>query len=590
MNSIKKQSGVAAIWFVFVFIALAGFTALGVEGTRYMNYKARLGDALETSSLLLAADQAEKELSLRGSEQVKRKQASLDLVNNTIKSYLKDTQDIPKTDIKISQNGSKPEFSYKVAAVTRHDSFMHMSGAPSFDKQQDVSNFASAAKHSAGGGNGGAADVVLVVDHSMAMNADTCTYRESAGKTRLQSAKQAVAHQIVRFFIEQVRRPNETDESKIGRVAVVPYENATRNRMRGWTEENPSPNAAVMCENHLAFKSAGGSGYDEFNWQAELDKNKGKSPEELSKDTALKMQPYMAKSLFTENKIGRDTKVVNDWLPFNAEDVDIRRTIERALSGRVRNTNADLKVDGSQAIQRDFNRICRGNMMTIGFDHQWNIGPLDKQQMKYDPFTNRVRSFNSGSAWQTTVDGQSEQYKGSWTSSFQGILGGVEQIKQHKGDRPLMVVLIAGGRDTPNVDTQLTRLATDYKGQPFKQELLTKQLISGKQGLFSQVKAKYPYAQFVLLRFQPNNPSKKLTLNYQDAFDVIYDVKYQKASGNNMTGECKNFDSSVNNDYQFDAGMMGDLEAKVAELLGVAKDAYGAGSAEVGSLDNRRKK
>ncbi|MDC5868321.1 hypothetical protein OPW39_05710 [Vibrio europaeus] len=58
----NKQRGAASIWFVLVFVALAGFTALGIEGSRYLNYKARLGDALETSSLLLAADQAEKVL------------------------------------------------------------------------------------------------------------------------------------------------------------------------------------------------------------------------------------------------------------------------------------------------------------------------------------------------------------------------------------------------------------------------------------------------------------------------------------------------------------------------------------------------
>ena len=48
MHSFKRQSGVAAIWFVLIFIALASLTALGVEGARYLNNKARLGDALET--------------------------------------------------------------------------------------------------------------------------------------------------------------------------------------------------------------------------------------------------------------------------------------------------------------------------------------------------------------------------------------------------------------------------------------------------------------------------------------------------------------------------------------------------------------
>ncbi|USD66970.1 hypothetical protein [Vibrio sp. SCSIO 43136] len=583
----KKQQGAAAIWFVGVFVVLAGFAALGVEGARYLNYKARLGDALETSSLLLAADQAEKVLTLEGSEKSLRHKQSTQLVEKTIQSYLKDSQQNPETSIQISKGPERHSFDYRIAAKTTHSSWMSYSSAPSFAKTQGVTNFAAAQKANTGSGAGDISDVVLVIDHSMSMNQETCTEFITPGIKRLQSAKLAVAHQMTRMFIEQVRKPDETDLDKLGRVAVIPFENGTRSTMRSGT-----PNS-VMCENHLVFKKAGGAGLDEFNWRQELAQVRRKSedsPAKIAKGNS-KMQPYVERALFTEGNMVKDAwgneKRIDDWLPFNMEEVDIEATIQRALQlSSKRNLNADLPVDEFQAMHMPFNRICRGNMQSIGFEHKWNKGFLPKGGNSLDPFTSRVRMFNSGSRWQEATDNQPAQYLGSWTSSFQGILRGVNELRHHEGNKPLLFVLIAGGKDTPNLDSQLKRLGRDYSDQAFRQDLLTERLIEGKTGLFAGLKQKFPHIKFALIKLQPDEPSKQFSLNYEQAFDLVVDVKYQKASGNTMVGRCLNIDQETN-DYRFDPSEMAAMNAQVSQLLSLAGDAFG-GHSEIGGLTPRR--
>lgn len=580
----NKQRGAAAIWFVLIFIALAGFTALGIEGARYLNYKARLGDALETSSLLLAADQAEKALSLKGAEKQAREEESQQIVEMTIHSYLHDVEDIPQTEIVIKPIPEQRAFDYRVAAKTRHNSWMSYSAAPSFDKTQDVTNFAAAAKAGSGSTNGDIGDVILVVDHSMSMNENTCTQYYADGNRRLQTAKLAVAHQLTRMFIEQVRKPGTTDIEKVGRVAVVPFENATRSHMRSGTP------GVIDCQNHLVFKHAGSNGYDQFNWNNELQAQRSKgveSPQQIAKSSSP-MQPFVERALFTEGHIVPATKqTVVDWLPYSQEEVDVEATKRHVLStASSRNTNADLPIDNFQAVTMPFNRICRGNMRTVGFDDKWNQGVLDKGGNYYDPYTAKVRSFNSGSFAQHAADGQEKQYLGSWTSSFQGILRGLQEMRHHQGDKPLLFVVVVGGPDTPNADTQLKRLGKDFSDQSFRQDLLTKQLIDGPNGLFAKIKQQQPHSKFVLIKFQPDDPAKQFTLNYESAFDKVTNMKYQKASGNSAIGRCDNINPQMN-DYNFDQAEMEAMSEMVSQLLNEAGDAYG-GTAEIGGLIDRR--
>ncbi|NOH24119.1 TadE/TadG family type IV pilus assembly protein [Vibrio europaeus] len=580
----NKQRGAASIWFVLVFVALAGFTALGIEGSRYLNDKARLGDALETSSLLLAADQAEKVLKLQGVEKQARAEESQQIVERTIHSYLRDVAEIPQTKIEIEPTPEQKAFSYRVAAMTRHNSWMHYSSAPSFDETQDVSNFAAAAKTSTGSGGGDLGDVILVVDHSMSMNENTCTEYSPNNIRRLQSAKLAVAHQLTRMFIEQVRKPGTQELDKLGRVAVIPYENATRSHMRSGQP------GVINCENHLVFKDKGANSYDKFNWRNEFAALRRRgigSPQQIANSGSV-MQPFFEAALFTEGHVVPATgqKVV-DWLPYNQEEVDVEATKQRILSMvNTRNTNADLPIDDFRAITMPFNRICRGNMRSIGFSDKWNQGALNKNGSFYDPFTAQVRSFTSGSFAQHAMDGQEKQYLGSWTSSFQGILRGLQEMRHHSGEKPLLFVVIAGGPDTRNADTQLERLSKDYLGQSFRQDLLTQSLIDGSNGLFAKVKAEVPHSRFVLIKFQPDDPSEQFKLNYEGAFDAVAEVKYQKASGNTMIGRCTNIDGQMN-DYKFDKAEMEAMSKMVSQMLSDAGDAYG-GTSEVGGLIDRR--
>ncbi|WP_191602906.1 TadE/TadG family type IV pilus assembly protein [Marinomonas algicola] len=54
-----SQNGLAAILFIIIFPFMFGVFVLGVEGTRYLQEKARLGDAAEAASLAIAANNAD---------------------------------------------------------------------------------------------------------------------------------------------------------------------------------------------------------------------------------------------------------------------------------------------------------------------------------------------------------------------------------------------------------------------------------------------------------------------------------------------------------------------------------------------------
>lgn len=584
MHSFKRQSGVAAIWFVLIFIALASLPALGVEGARYLNNKARLGDALETASLLLAADQAEQELKLdvNSGQYVKRKERTQILVEETVEAYLQDAKDAPELAINISERKDKKDnesFDYKVSAVTEHNSWMSIKSAPSFDETQGVANFAAATKT----GGGGAADVILVVDHSMAMNKNTCTHQESPTKTRLQTAKLAVAHQIIKMFIEAVRKPGEKidDPESLGRVAVIPYENATRNRVRDGTSNLPE-----LCENQLIYKHPSEdkvvvtTGYGEINWIEALKSKHWYSPQEHIADNS-EISKYIEYSTF---KMGNEPHTA--WLPSNRDHVDIQATIFNAVTNGNLHRNADLLVDGSQLVLTTANRLCKGYMESIPLDHpDFNDGVLDKKGMLHDPFTLFVGRFNSGSFMQKTVDGKANQYLGGWTSSFQGILRGAQELKYHKEGSPLLFVVVAGGPDTPGKGSNVTRTGSNAASY-FQQDLLTKDLLDA--GLFTRLKAKYGDIRFVLMKFEG-----EYELNYQHHFDEVIPVNYLKASGagngDTSNGLCKNFDIGSNN-YDFDDQEMAKISGQVAKMLGDAGHGNGSGGEEIGSIYDRRAK
>ncbi|SON52761.1 hypothetical protein [Vibrio tapetis] len=570
-----KQRGAASIWFVLIFSAIAAFAALGIEGTRYLNYKARLGDALETSAMLLSADQAEQELKLDGVKKEQRKQASEELVHKTIKSYLKDTRDIPNTKIDIRKRENNQGFDYHVAAVTSHDSVMHMSGAPSFDEQQDVYNFAAATKNSAGGGGGGVGDVILVLDHSMSMNADTCTHFFTDSIIKHQTAKLSVAHKFTQLMIEQVRKPLRVGEShqqgeEAGRLAVIPFDNGTHNL----TQSEANYRAVRVCENHLVFDRY----YSAINWHEEAKNNNGKSLQQII-DGNSSFSQMVKRSSYTEKT---NNGTLSNWMPFNREHVDVHATVAEVTKfNRHRDKKADLPINAYNLVNSPNNRICRGSFKSIGLDNKTFNGPV----LGYGPgnglrdvFTQEIRKFTSGAAFQPDMKKQSSQYWGGFSNSSQGVIAGLAEIAKHEGDKPLSMFVLVGGKDSANSSFDAKRNGA-MRGHSFSQDELTSDLLEA--GLFKKTRERYPHVRFILVKLSAPR------LGYESHFDKVIELNHRAIDDTVDIGRCRP-DRFVGDDYKFDRVELDNMSKQIGEALKDSEQAF-SGNTEVGTLNSRRR-
>ncbi|MCZ2722870.1 pilus assembly protein TadG-related protein [Marinomonas sp. 15G1-11] len=165
----SSQKGLAAIIFVIMFPFMFGIFILGVEGSRYMQEHARLGDAAEAASLAIAANNGNA---------ASNKKFALDFVNaysDDATLTLSDISIVEKTCKQIyGNNCGKPgvydkdgnQFvEYKVAINTKYQSFFPGSDYhQGFDENQAMSANSVARKF-----RGDTVDVAFVGDFSGSM-------------------------------------------------------------------------------------------------------------------------------------------------------------------------------------------------------------------------------------------------------------------------------------------------------------------------------------------------------------------------------------------------------------------------------------
>jgi len=165
-----KQQGVAAIWYIFLIGAIMSLGALAIEGTRYIEKKARLGDAMEAASIAVSTSD-------RVTEKFD-KDTALKVAKLWTNYYIPDEKGI---ELEVDRSDKKElygidslvtpyeveYFRYDVSAKTIHDSWFRFSNWASFDEQVKVAN-----KGTSGRIKGGhePVDIVFVADYSGSMN------------------------------------------------------------------------------------------------------------------------------------------------------------------------------------------------------------------------------------------------------------------------------------------------------------------------------------------------------------------------------------------------------------------------------------
>ncbi|MDG3085984.1 pilus assembly protein [Vibrio hannami] len=179
MKSIRRQQGHAALVVAIVVPALWGLMSLSIDGSRAIQDKARIDDALEAATLAVAAknDPNEDEPSDPDTGYISLGQGSK--TNQTITKaylthYLTDLESIKSIDIEKKDCDSIPEcvdgvkngepryYRYTISATTKHDTWLPNNAA--MGDSFEVSSSGSSIKYQST-----AIDVILVSDFSGSM-------------------------------------------------------------------------------------------------------------------------------------------------------------------------------------------------------------------------------------------------------------------------------------------------------------------------------------------------------------------------------------------------------------------------------------
>ncbi len=212
---IKKQSGAAAIYFVFILIATLGMGALAVEGSRYITEKAHLGDVMEAAAIAVSeSDEIRADADFNKNKAAETAAAWIDyLMPDNKGADIKVERDKQEYKKKIhGQLITRTVHEYKISSTTTQDSWMYMKGLPSFEKQQKISNKATAARLRT---DFEPVDVVFVSDFSGSMY----------GQGKIQGLKSAVKNVTNSIFdaTQELKKQHPTDKINDSSFAFIPF-------------------------------------------------------------------------------------------------------------------------------------------------------------------------------------------------------------------------------------------------------------------------------------------------------------------------------------------------------------------------------
>lgn len=204
MNSMSRQRGHAVLMFALLLPLSWGLFTLAIDGSRAMQNKARLGDAVEVSALALAS---------HNSEDVK---ANRELVTRYIDTYVVDKDSIERIDIERTEckasdqhecDGGTRYNEYALKVVTKHSPWLPAAeGTVGFSGSYDLGHSGLARKY-----QGDSIDISFVVDYSGSMN-DTWKRKK----------KYIMMRGIVNDVLTELKSHQDTVLTPI-RVSLVPY-------------------------------------------------------------------------------------------------------------------------------------------------------------------------------------------------------------------------------------------------------------------------------------------------------------------------------------------------------------------------------
>lgn len=211
-TSVRKQKGVAAIWFALSLVPVLGITFFAVEGTRYIHETSRLRDAAQSAALAITIDD-------------KANQADA-LATKYIQDYVRDISHVDIQTVRTYEepteaNDNTEKIQYSVQAVTTHNSWFANNLIPSFNAQEKLAGQAVAAKYPFNLGDK-IIDLVLVSDFSGSMK------DKWQGEVKIDLLKYAVQK-----ISERILVPRAGETEVLNRVAIVPFNLRVQENIEG---------------------------------------------------------------------------------------------------------------------------------------------------------------------------------------------------------------------------------------------------------------------------------------------------------------------------------------------------------------------
>lgn len=214
-KKLQRQQGVASIYFVFVAAAIMGVSVLALEGARYIGDKARLGDVMEAAAVAVSESD-----DLSDNKPFDRQQAKV--VAESWVGYL--VPDAKTSEVTIDRSKKTYQIqvpfglplirtlhSYQLSGSTLKESWLSMQGLPSFERQQNIANGASAARIRT---DFDPVDVVFVSDFSGSMQGD-----------RIRELKKAILSVTTTIFnaTEKLKEKHPRDKVADSSFGFVPF-------------------------------------------------------------------------------------------------------------------------------------------------------------------------------------------------------------------------------------------------------------------------------------------------------------------------------------------------------------------------------
>ncbi|WED22306.1 pilus assembly protein [Vibrio sp. JC009] len=229
----RKQRGNAAIILAMCLPVLFGIFAMGTDGARALQAKARLEDAAEVASLAVAARNDEN----RDDDTDSGSAVNKEIAGNYIRYYMGNYATL--TDVKIKRftceeiddcldglEEDRPRFfEYQVTGHIQYDSWFPRNGPIiGFGEQFDVAGFAKARKYQSK-----AVDVLFVVDFSGSMNWPW----DGGSQSRINDL-----FDILQMVTDELQKFNELDVGYHNRVALTGYNEYQRGRKNDFDNQN----------------------------------------------------------------------------------------------------------------------------------------------------------------------------------------------------------------------------------------------------------------------------------------------------------------------------------------------------------------